>query len=647
MENQSGRILQRIENNKLKSYQKKAGYNLFRTRLSQQFPHFLEQLFELYGNRRDFLYQVEDIVESLCIYSLKRSTELKKLDSTREIDTTWYLSEKMAGFSLYVDLFSGSLERLPEFIPYFKDLGITSVHLMPIYSSPQKENDGGYAVSSYREIDSRYGTAKDLENVSSLFRQNGMSLVLDFILNHTASNHAWAKKAREGSDEYKDYYIIFNEKSTADEYNATLRDIFPEKRSGSFTYCKDVNGWVWTTFNDFQWDLNYANPVVFRKMLEEMLSLANLGVEILRFDALAFIWKEKGTSCENQPKAHTLIKAFKTAARIAAPGVVFKSEAIVHPDDVRKYISKDECELSYNPLLMATLWESLATREVALLKKSMEHYARCSKGCAWVNYIRCHDDIGWTFSDDDAWSIGINPHDHRMFLNNFYTGLFEGSFARGLPFQKNEETGDTRISGTCASLAGIEKAFKEETRREVDLAVKRILLMYGIIFSMNGYPLIYAGDELGLLNDYSYTNDPAKQSDSRWVHRQRFPWKAKRDKDAASESNINPPHRKSFEIYRGVKKMLQIRKNCQVFAGEGLRIIDLRNPHVFGFIRSRGAENVTVLANFSETTQSILYAVEGVDLLTGDHLSAVKKLKPYELHWIQSTGEVNGQQLDS
>ena len=643
MKNQGGQILQRIENNKLKDYQKKAGYHLFRVRLEQQFPSFFEQLFELYGNRRDFLYQVEDVVESICIYSLERPNELKKLDSKRESDTKWYLSENMAGVSLYVDLFSRSLKHLPEFIPYFKDLGITAVHLMPLYKAPQKDNDGGYAVTSYREINQRYGTVEDLEKVSLLFRQHGMSLVLDFILNHTASNHTWAQKAREGSDEYKDYYIIFDKKSIADEFNATLRDIFPEKRSGSFTYCKDVNGWVWTTFNDFQWDLNYANPVVFRKMLEEMLFLANLGVEILRFDALAFIWKEKGTSCENLPKAHTLIKAFKSAAKIAAPGVVFKSEAIVHPDDVMKYISKDECELSYNPLLMATLWESLATRKVALLKKSMEHYAQCSEGCSWVNYIRCHDDIGWTFSDDDAWSLGINPHDHRMFLNSFYTGVFEGSFARGVPFQKNKETGDTRISGTCASLAGVEKAFNEETEREVDLAVKRILLLYGIIFSMTGYPLIYAGDELGLLNDYSYSKDPSKQNDSRWVHRQRFPWKDKRDEDAVFESTINPPHRKSLEIYRGVREMLRIRKNCAVFADEGIHILDLENPHIFGFIRSGGKGVVTVLANFSEARQPLLYAIQGTDLLTGEHLFSVKKLKPYEILWIKSAGEVYGQ----
>ncbi|MCK4826579.1 amylosucrase, partial [bacterium] len=338
-----------------------------------------------------------------------------------------------------------------------------------------------------------------------------------------------ATQALSGDREFQDYYRIFPNRQMPDAYEIHLREIFPDekvdgKRSGSFTYCPEIMSWVWSTFHSYQWDLNYANPVVFNRMVEEMLYLANVGVEILRLDALAFIWKQLGTNCENLPKAHSLIQAFNAAGRIAAPALLFKSEAIVHPDEVVKYISPVECSLSYNPLLMAILWSSLATREVHLLNQALQERFNIGPCCAWVNYVRSHDDIGWTFSDEDAQRLGINGYDHRRFLNNFYTGDFEGSFARGLPFQENPKTGDNRISGTCASLAGLEKAIQEETDAEVELAVRRILLIHGIILTVGGIPLIYLGDEVGVLNDYSYLLNPINKRDSRWVHRAFADW---------------------------------------------------------------------------------------------------------------------------
>jgi amylosucrase len=312
---------------------------------------------------------------------------------------------------------------------------------------------------------------------------------------------------------------MFPDRQMPDAYDAHLREIFPDVRRGSFSYRPEIDRWVWTTFHSFQWDLNYRNPVVFNRMAEEMLFLANAGVEVLRLDAVAFTWKELDTSCENLPGAHLLIQAFNALARIAAPTLLFKSEAIVHPDDVARYIAPYECQLSYNPLLMALLWEALATRDVRLLQRSMQRRFAISPQCAWVNYVRCHDDIGWTFDDQDAAALGIQGFDHRQFLNAFYTGRFPGSFARGLPFQYNPTTRDMRISGTCASLAGLEKALREETDAEVELAIRRILVMHSVILSIGGIPLIYLGDEVGTLNDYGYRTDPARAEDSRWVHR--------------------------------------------------------------------------------------------------------------------------------
>jgi glycosidase len=382
-----------------------------------------------------------------------------------------------------------------------------------------------------------------------------------------------------------------------DAYERDLREIFPDEHPGAFTYHEEIGGWVWTTFHTYQWDLNYANPEVFIRMAEEMLFLANIGVEVLRLDAVAFTWKQLGTNCENLPEAHMLIQAYNAIARIAAQSLVFKSEAIVHPDDVVKYIDPEECQLSYNPLLMATLWNTLATRDVSLLDLGLRERFNINPRCAWVNYVRCHDDIGWTFSDEDAARLGINGFDHRQFLNAFFTGRFEGSFARGLPFQENPKTGDMRISGTCASLAGLEKALKEETKTEVELAIRRILLIHGIILTIGGIPLIYLNDEIGRLNDYTFRENPAKAHDSRWVHRPT----TDRDLIALRDDENTVQGR----VFQNLKELVDLRKSHPVFSGGELQVINTGSNHVLGYMRVHNSSRVMIFANFSEQEQII------------------------------------------
>lgn len=610
----------------------------FQRRLDTYFTDLFNLLFTLYGDRYDFFYHLERLLVESAQSWLDRPVELKALDAEREREPHWYQSEKMLGGVYYVDLFAGDLKGMRAKIPYFQELGLTYLHLMPLFKAPEGDNDGGYAVSDYREVDPRLGVMDDLRELAAELRQHGISLVLDFVFNHTSDEHRWALAAQSGDEEYANYYFIFPDRSLPDAYDRTLREIFPDQHSGSFTYRPDMQRWVWTTFNSFQWDLNYRNPETFRGMAAEMLYLANAGAEVLRLDALAFTWKEMGTNCENLPKAHTLVRAFNAVLRIAAPGLLFKSEAIVHPDEVARYISAQECQLSYNPLLMALIWNSLATREVRLLRHSLGYRFAIPDECAWVNYIRCHDDIGWTFDDGDAGALGINGYDHRRFLNSFYTGRFAGSFARGLPFQENPRTGDARISGTQASLAGLEAAIRSGDPAEIDLAVRRILLLNAVILSIGGIPLIYLGDEIGILNDYSYVDDAAKSGDSRWVHRPRIDWEqmARRSDPGTIEGRI----------YSGLHHLIDVRKATPAFAGNDMKVINLGNDHVFAYVRSgREGQRVLVLANFSEHTQPIaaneirLYGlgyqfreqITGQPLVLGDGPIV---LEPYQVMWL-------------
>ena len=476
----------------------------FDRRLEEHFPKLMHELDNVYNNNEAVLPMLEQLIAQAWQNDSQRNSSLKDIDIARENDPDWILSNKQVGGVCYVDLFAGDLQGLKAKIPYFQELGLTYLHLMPLFKCPEGKSDGSYAVSSYRDVNPVLGTIDDLRDVIAALHEAGISSVVDFIFNHTSNEHEWAKGCAASNPLYDNFYYIFPDRWMPDQYDRTLREIFPDQHPGGFSQLEDGR-WVWTTFNSFQWDLNYSNPWVFRAMAGEMMFLANLGVDILRMDAVAFIWKQMGTSCENLPQAHALIRAFNSVMRIAAPAVFFKSEAIVHPDQVVQYISQDECQIGYNPLQMALLWNTLATREVNLLHQALTYRHNLPDHTAWVNYVRSHDDIGWTFADEDAWQFGIHGYDHRQFLNRFFVNHFDGSFARGVPFQYNPSTGDCRVSGTAA-LVGLAQNDPH--------AVDRIKLLYSIALSTGGLPLIYLGDEVGTLND-DWSNDSNKSDDSR------------------------------------------------------------------------------------------------------------------------------------
>ena len=613
----------------------------FLLRLGAHFARLYQHLHIVYGHRQDFEPMLTQLVSTLRQAALERPLRLRQKDHQRALDPLWYQSEKMLGMACYVDLTAGDLKGLKAKISYFQGLGITYLHLMPLYKSPEGDSDGGYAVSDYRTVNPALGTMDDLRELASAMDEAGINLVLDFVFNHTADDHEWAKAARAGHPEFSSYYYIYDDRSVPDAYEQTLREIFPQVRRGSFTQLPETGQWVWTTFNSFQWDLNYSNPAVFNAIAGDMLYLANAGADCLRLDALAFIWKDMGTDCENRPNAHELISAFNACLKIATPSVVFKSEAIVHPDYVVKYIDPDECQLSYNPLLMALIWNSLATRKTRLLTKSLSHRFEINEECSWVNYARCHDDIGWTFDDEDAATLGINGYDHRLFLNQFYTGNHESSFSTGLGFQYNPDTGDCRVCGSLASLAGLEAAVAQGDEQQIDLAIKRILLIHGIILSIGGVPLLYAGDELAAFNDYSFRDDPFKAHDERWVNRPLLT----ADMIELALTEGTPQHR----VYSGLVQLIALRKQHPVFGAARTQILATSNPHIFAFLRHDEQAELLVLCNFSEHEQSLDAGVlDGAehsgmwqDLMTSERVSrqsagiAGLSLSPYQHYWLR------------
>ncbi len=618
-------MLDRIEHRLAQSLRAQPHWTAFAKRLSVHGPRLVRELSQLYGERPDFEQVVEDLLHVAYDGWRQRPADLQRLDAQREQAPDWFASNQMLGGVCYADLWAGGFEGVKAQIPYLKELGLTYLHLMPPYLCPQPHNDGGYAVSSYRATDPALGSMDELRELFTELRQAGISPVLDFVFNHTSDEHEWAQKAAAGDAEHSDYYWIFPDRTGPDAYEQTVREIFPDEHPGAFSQLPDGR-WIWTTFHTYQWDLNYSNPAVFTAMAREMLFIANLGVDFLRMDAVAFVWKRLGTPCENLPEAHHLLRAYNALCRIAAPSLLFKSEAIVHPDDVAAYISPEECQVSYNPLQMALLWNSLATREVNLLQHALEHRHALPAHTAWVNYVRSHDDIGWTFADEDAAHFGIDGFAHRQFLNRFFVNRFEGSFARGEPFQDNPLTGDCRISGTAASLCGVEQGDVH--------AIARLLLLYGVVLASGGIPLIYLGDEVATPNDHGWQEDPHKASDSRWLHRP--------PRDDARCAQRHDPSTPAGRMFTGLTHLIGLRRHLPALSGGALTPFWTQNPAVLGFRRGGDAAWVLVLANFSEHPQAVdhrvLAAMPGgvVDVVGGGgfDLRTGLTLQPYQQLWL-------------
>ncbi|MFC3702800.1 alpha-amylase family protein [Reinekea marina] len=598
-------------------------WQAFRLHFKDSFPAFFNQLASLYDDQWDFYYFLERCSNIAARFWLDQP-------AFNRPHANWFESSDCVGASAYVDLFAENISGLENRIAYLEELGVTYLHLMPLFEVPAGDSDGGYAVKDFGQVNPELGTNEDLKRVKSLFIKSNIKLVLDFVFNHVSDQHQWAIKAKQGDERAKRLFWVFENKQDIEQYSTHLRDIFPDKRRGCFTYNAELHAEVWTTFNSYQWDLNYSNPDVFTLMSQELLKIVELGADVVRLDALAFTWKEPGTSCENLNKAHTLVKAFNAFLNMAAPSVVLKSEAIVAPDEVVKYISEDECSLSYNPNLMALLWEALATRQTQLLIEGTQHRTDLPSHTRWVNYLRCHDDIGWAFADHDAWQRGINPFDHRQFLNNFYTGKFEGSFAKGVPFQYNPENGDCRISGTLASLTGVDSNTNID-----DLSVKRIIMLHGVIMAFKGVPLLYLGDELATLNDFSYSQHSDKANDSRWVHRVAFG--EKNAKKRQLEGTLE------HTVFNAIKQQIEIRAEHSVFGHGELNIEPLLHENLFIFHRSQELDRVIVVANFSEHSIQLTNEQReslGITSCYRDLLGKkifttnVSTINPYDIYWL-------------
>ena len=547
---------------------------------------------ELYDNSSMF----SELCENLHSFYKERDEELKKQDFNREKDPDWYKKNDMLGMMLYIDNFAGNISGVEKKLDYLEKSNVNYIHLMPFLDTPEGRSDGGYAVSDFRKVQKKLGTMKELEHLTGSCHKRNINVCIDFVMNHTSEEHEWAKKARQGDGEYMSRYFFYDNYSIPAMYEKTVPQVFPTTAPGNFTWLPDAGHYVMTSFYPYQWDLNYKNPRVFNEMMYNFLYLANRGIDIIRIDAVPYIWKELNTQCRNLKQVHTIVRMMRIISEIVCPGVLLLGEVVMEPEKVTPYfgtVEKPECHMLYNVTTMATTWHTVATRNAGLLKKQLDIVNNLPKEYVFLNYLRCHDDIGWGLDYDTLHREGMEERSHKQYLNNYFQGLEGGSHSRGVLYNADPVTGDARFCGTTASMCGVEKAGFEQNEEDMEKAVRLDVMLHAYMFMQSGIPVLYSGDELGQVNDYSYKEDPAKADDSRYIHRGALNWELA--EQISDETSV------AGRIFQGLDQLEKIRKSEKAFVCEAdTWTVDTYDASVLCIGRYYRGEKILGIFNFSE-----------------------------------------------
>lgn len=590
---------------------------IFQRRMDRHHDELRWLYMELYGNDSMF----SELCDNLNRFYLERNERLKEQDCRREADPGWYRQNDMLGMMFYIDNFAGNMKGVASRLDYLQECNVNYIHLMPFLDTPQGRSDGGYAVADFRKVQEKLGTMEDLEDLTAACHEKGINVCMDFVMNHTSEDHEWARRARQGEGEYMSRYFFFDNSYIPSLYERTVPQVFPTTAPGNFTWLPDAGHYVMTSFYPYQWDLNYKNPRVFNEMMYNFLYLANRGIDIMRIDAVPYIWKELNTQCRNLPQVHTIVRMMRMISEIVCPGVLLLGEVVMEPEKVAPYfgtVEKPECHMLYNVTTMATTWHTVAAKDVSLLKRQLDIVNSLPKDYLFLNYLRCHDDIGWGLDYGFLKSQGMEERAHKQYLNDYFQGFTADSTSRGELYNADPVTGDARFCGTTASMCGIEKAGFEQDEAGMEQAIRLDLMLHAYMFMQSGIPVLYSGDEIGQVNDYSYKEDPLKAEDSRYIHRGAMNW------DLA-EKRFDPATVEG-KLFAGLDHLEKLRRSHKAFvASADTWTIDTWDQSVLCIGRYFEGEKIIGLFNFSgQERMAWINETDGtyVDLISGEERNA-------------------------
>lgn len=610
--------------------------SIYRERFNKHFDELKWLYMELYNNDSMFA----ELCDNMKRFFEERKNALHKSDIVREENPDWYKKNDMLGMMFYIDNFAGNMKGVQQKLDYIEKCNVNYIHLMPFLDTVEGRSDGGYAVADFRKVQEKLGTMEDLEKLTAACHKKNINVCMDFVMNHTSEDHEWAKRARQGEGEYMSRYFFYENDEIPNEYEKYVPQVFPTTAPGNFTWMPECNHHVLTTFYPYQWDLNYRNPRVFNEMMYNFLFLANKGIDIIRIDAVPYIWKELGTQCRNLPQVHTIVRMMRMIGEIVCPGILLLGEVVMEPEKVVPYfgtVEKPECHMLYNVTTMATTWHTVATRDVSLLKKQLDIVNTLPKNYVFLNYLRCHDDIGWGLDYVTLKEEGIKEVSHKKYLNDYFRGYTGSSNSRGELYNEDLVTGDARFCATTASLCGIERAGFERNEAMMDSAIRLDVMLHAYMFMQSGIPVLYSGDEIGQVNDYAYKEDINKVQDSRYLHRGAFIWE-----NAEKIENLATVEGR---IFSALDKLETIRKTEKAFVSNAdTWTIETYEKELLCIGRYYEGDKIIGIFNFSEHDKTAWINEddgEYEELLTGRKMKACGvDIPAYGFYYLKKTFEV-------
>lgn len=565
----------------------------------QRYNRHIDELKWLYME----LYSNESMLSELCYqihnFFIERDEGLKNRDVTRENNPDWYRKSKMTGMALYIDHFADTIKGVEQSIEHLQKCNINYVHFMPFFETTRYRTDDQYAITDFRKTMEKIGKIEDLCHLTKLCHEKSINVSVDFIMNRTSNEHEWAKKAMHGDVEY-------------------------------------MNRYVTKTDHSYEWDLNYKNPRVLNEMMYNYMFIANLGTDLIQINEIEDIWKGESQNCSKVSQIHTIARIMRIISEIVCPGVLLLGNVKNDMKNAITYFGEDEkpeFHMVYQKTFMNEVWNSVATRNVKLLQTKLDVINKYPKEYVFVNYLRNHEKLNWNLDYDFLYkNQKINQKMHREYLNEYFLGRTGYSNSRGEVENNSDNSEKICFCGTTASMCGLEKAIDENNKKEINQAIKLEIMLYAYLFIQSGIPVIYSGDEIGQMNDYSYKENRDKMRDIQNVCRGKFDWsKAVKVVDEYSIEG---------KIMRGLNK-IQVVKNrentfCQI---ADVRVVDTKNNSVICIAREFAGEKILGIFNFSEHEKIVnIDEEEGIyeDLLSGKKMKVkCLQMQGYDFYYLK------------
>ncbi|OHT04976.1 Amylosucrase [Tritrichomonas foetus] len=591
----------------------------------ERFKSFAHEFYAKYNLLYHDDSMFHDLVDRIYNYYIKRCPPLKKIDEER-MNSSWFRKNDIFGVQIYVENFSGTFKNLETKLDYLEMLKVKMIYLMPFLDSPEGKSDGGFACSDYKNVRSDLGTMDDLQHLIKCIHERGMIFMGVLVINHTSDEHEWAKKAKAGDEEYQKRYHFYDNWLIPNEFERTKGEFFPEVAPGNFTWVPECHKIVMTTYHPYQWDLNYENPIVFNEMADNLLFLANKGVDIFSLNSPLDIWKEVGTECYNLPNAHIIMRLFRIIIEIVCPGVIFEE------DNLPSIFPEPENAIFGDKGIKSAILGAVGLRDVQMLKEWITQ--RWSTDRSFYNFVSDQDEVRWSWGLTNPETAGYQFHTVYRYLNDIFSGRMEGSKSRGVVCFENLVTCEARVVGTLASLAGLEYAVETNDQHLISESIKRIVMTYSLLISLPGIPILYSGDELGLLNYYDYINEKNINSDVRFIVRNKFPWE--------KVEKLNDSESIQHRIFYGIVKLMTARTQDDVFSASAkesdFHVVDIPEVTVLVLHRFYQGRLYLFIFNMYEYPRKVFLDYDGdfTDIITGEPFGSVKEIKlpSYSFKWL-------------